>query len=164
MILGLLAALAYLAAADAVDPHDASRIGSAIAGHPELAAEVERTCALESAGCRRIGIHRGHVPRAPAQAFERPAIRAGLIDPERCPTHAGGPPDRWGIRGAHGHAAAYAVRYLQPCAAPEALDVPLLSAIAAARRLHVLRVVYRRRTVGERRHAWRHGVGCSCEG
>lgn len=163
VILGALLALGYLAAADAVDPHEASRIGSALAGHPEMEAEVERTCRLESAGCRRIGVHRGHVPRKPSQAFERPAIARGYVDPERCPAHAGGPPERWGIRGPHGNAGAYGARYLQPCAAPELLDVPLWSAVVTARRLAVLRVRYGRRTVGERRHAWRHGVGCSCE-
>ena len=163
-MIGLLRAVALAGAIDRVDPHEASRIGAAIAGHPEMAAEVERTCVLESAGCRRLGLHRGHVPRRPGAEFGRAALARGWVDPERCPAHAGGPPERWGIRGPHGHAGAYGARYLQPCAAPEALDVPLLSAIAAARRLWVLRVVYRRRTVAERRHAWRHGVACRCEG
>lgn len=73
------------------------------------------------------------------------------------------PGDRWGIRGAHGLAAAYSVHLLGECVPPEAIDVPLLSAIVAAKRLRILSTRYRRRTAEARAHAWRHGVGCRCE-
>lgn len=67
------------------------------------------------------------------------------------------------VRPPHGHAAAFAVGYLGPCVAPEALDVPIVSAWAAAKRLAALRQRYGRRTARERAHAWRHGVGCRCD-
>lgn len=161
MIAGALLFLALLGAVEEVEPVRASRLGAELAGHPELAEEVVGICRVESR-CRAIGIHRGHAPRRPGAAFERRAAARGYIDPEGCDAHRGGPSERWGIRGAHGHAAAYAVRHLGPCVAPEALDVPLLSAIAAARRLADLRRRYDRRTPASRAHAWRHGIGCYC--
>ena len=157
MILALAMVLRLLE----LDPVEASAAGSRAAGHPELAGEVLAICRSETAGCRRVGIHRGHVPRVPGSSFRR---SASGIDPEACDLHRGGSPERWGIRGPHGHAAAYAVRYLGPCVAPEALDVPIVSAWVAARRLAVLRQRYGRRTARERAHAWRHGVGCRCGG
>lgn len=152
--------LALILRALALDPVEACAAGARGAGHPELAAEVLAICRTETAGCRRVGVHRGHVPRVPGATFRRAA--SGL-DPEACELHRGGAPERWGIRGPHGHAAAFAVGYLGPCVAPEALDVPIVSAWAAAKRLAALRQRYGRRTARERAHAWRHGVGCRCE-
>lgn len=151
--------LALVLRALALDPVEACAAGARGAGHPDLALEVLAICERETAGCRRVGIHRGHVPRVPGLTFRRSATG---LDPEACELHRGGAPERWGIRGPHGHAAAFAVRYLGPCVAPEALDVPIVSAWTAARRLAVLRDRFGRRTAPARGHAWRHGVGCNC--
>lgn len=67
--------------------------------------------------------------------------------------------ERWGIRGAHGNAAAYAVRHLGKCVAPEAIDVPYLSAVVTVRRLRDLERRYGKRTAEARAMAWRVGVG-----
>ena len=88
--------------------------------------------------------------------------RAQHLDPERCPAHAGDDLARWGIRGPHGNAPIYAMEHLQPCAAPEILDWPAVSAMVTARRLHRLRVRHGRRTAADRSHAWRHGIDCRC--
>lgn len=92
--------------------------------------------------------------------FWRKAVAAGWLRPERCASHQatdGGA--GFGIRGAHGLAAAYSVHVLGECVAPEAIDVPLLSAVAAIRRLRVLAQRYGLRTVEARAEAWRRGVG-----
>ena len=60
------------------------------------------------------------------------ATRVGWLNPQ-CPFHRG-PPGKFSTRGAHGLSAAYSLRFLGSCVPPEALDVPLFSAIAAARR------------------------------
>ena len=169
MLTHALAALAFLGTVEATEPWAAARLGAVMAGHHEYAAEVLKTCRVESGGCKRIGIHRGHMQRKSGLAFYRSALARGDVNPDECPAHRDEhvempvDPGRWGIRGAHGNAAAYAVEYLQECAAPEAMDVPLLSAIVTARRLHRLATRYGRKTARERGHAWRHGVGCECK-
>lgn len=162
MIAGLLRALAFLGSLAAVEPASSARIGSQLAGLPEYEREIHRICRSESWGCRRIGVHVGHVPRPGGEVFHRKGVRRGIIDPERCPAHAGDDLARWGIRGPHGNAPIYALEYVQPCAAPELLDWPAISAMVTARRLERLRARHGRRTVAERSHAWRHGVKCRC--
>lgn len=142
----------------ALDPVPASLAGARIAGVPGLASELLDICETESR-CTAIGIHRG--PRVSGDRFYQRARAAGLLDD--CPAHDLGDGARWGIRGAHGLAAAYSVHLLGECVPPEALDVPLLSAIVAAQRLGVLAGKYKRRTPAARAHAWRHGVGCKCQ-
>lgn len=141
-------------------PVEASLVGARLAGVPGLASELLDICATESQ-CTAVGIHRGRLRRVSGRDFYRRARAAGLLD--ACPAHDLGDGERWGIRGAHGLAAAYSVHLLGECVPPEALDVPLLSAIVTARRLGVLASKYRRRTAEARAHAWRHGVGCGCE-
>jgi len=152
-------ALVYLARLLALGPVEASLAGARIAGVPGLASELLDLCSTESQ-CTAIGIHRGG-RRVSGREFYRRARAAQLLDD--CPAHDLGDGDRWGIRGAHGLAAAYSVHLLGECVPPEALDVPLLSAIVTARRLGVLAGKYKRRTQAARAHAWRHGVGCKCQ-
>lgn len=155
------AALIYLARLLELGPVEASIVGAKIAGVPGLASELLDICEVESE-CRPIGIHRSGPPRISGLRFYRRARTKQLLD--ACPAHALGDSERWGIRGAHGLAAAYSVHWLGECVPPEAIDVPLLSAIVTARRLGVLASRYRRRTAEARAHAWRHGVGCRCDG
>lgn len=86
-----------------------------------------------------------------------PAISTSPAAPRNIPSDGA----RWGIRGTHGLAAAYSVRWLGPCVAPEAIDVPVLSAIVTARRLGELASRYGRRTAAARAEAWRRGVGAT---
>lgn len=158
MIAGAVLALGLLASADAVAPADAVVLGARMAGLPEYAAELRRICRIESWGCRRIGIHEGHVERRPGEVFYRRAVKAGLVRPDECPAHAGDDMARWGIRGALGNAGAYGVEYIQPCAAPELLDIPLVSVMVSARRLHRLRKRHGFETAAERALAWRLGA------
>lgn len=161
-VTALLRVLGFLAALEAVDPDDSAEVGAQLAGHPEYAREVHRICRRESWGCRRVGVHVGHVQRVDASVFFRRAERRGLVDPVACEEHRGGPVERWGPRGPHGNVGAYGIEHLQRCTAPEMLDWPAVSAMVVARRLERLRVRYGRSTLAARAHAWRHGVDCRC--
>lgn len=158
----LLRVLGLLAALEAVDPADSASVGAQLAGHPEFASEVHRICRRESWGCRRVGVHIGHVSRVNPDVFLKRGRKLGLVDPDACPAHALEPTGRWGPRGPHGNVGAYGVEYIQPCAAPDLLDWPAVSAMVVARRLERLRVRYGRSTSAARAHAWRHGVDCRC--
>ena len=142
-----------------LSPVQASIAGAALAGEPGLASELLDLCEVESL-CEPVGIHAGGRVRTRGEVFWRAAVEAGWLG--SCDAHALDDGARWGIRGTHGLAAAYSVRWLGPCVAPEALDVPLLSAIVTAQRLGELASRYGLRTAEARAHAWRHGVGCRC--
>lgn len=111
------------------DPIASSGLGALIVGEPELTGELVRTCRRES-HCRLVGAH-------PADAWagrlmQRKALAVGWLD-RRCRHHTGRA-ERYSTRGVHGLAAAYSLRYLDACVPPEVLDVPLVSAMVAARR------------------------------
>ena len=161
MIAQVLLALSMIRSIDAVEPLAASSIAASIVGRPELAPEIASICKIESR-CSRVGVHTKHADRVRGEVFREAATRRSWIDPVGCAAHRDRTPDQWGVRGSHGNVAAYAVRHLGPCVAPEVLDLPIMSAIATARRLVELRRRYGRRTPAARDHAWRHGVGCSC--
>ena len=154
--LGLLWLLRLLA----LEPVQASIAGARLAGFPGLASELLDICEAETR-CSAIGIHHGKAERVSGAVFWRAAVEAGWL--VGCDAHALQRSDRWGIRGTHGLAAAYSVRWLGECVDPAAIDVPLLSALVTARRLGELSQRYKLRTIDARAHAWRHGVGCRCE-
>jgi len=111
------------------DPVASSLLAAALVGEPALGPELVAICRRES-HCRPIGAH-------PVDAWAGPLMRkkaldVGWLDPA-CPFHHGDG-TRFSTRGVHGLSAAYSLRFLGGCLPPEALDVPLLSAIAAARR------------------------------
>jgi hypothetical protein len=149
-----------------LDPRAASIAAPQLLGAPGWTSEVLDLVREESRGVA-VGIHRGHAERVAGQVFWRRAVAAGDLSPRTCPEHQLGSRadagyqtgDRWGIRGAHGLAAAYSVRYLGDCVAPELLDVPLLSAVVVVRRLEVLEQRYSLRTRPARMEAWRRGPG-----
>lgn len=141
----------------ALGPLDASVAAAHLERRPDLAAEVRQLARVESRG-EAVGIHRGHARRVGGRRFFALAVRAGYLAPETCEAHHVGDGDRWGVRGAHGLAAAYSVRYLGACVAPEVLDEPLVSAVVAVRRLVVLERAYGLRTPAERAEAWRRGA------
>lgn len=81
----------------------------------------------------RLGVHPGDA-WVGSRAW-RSAVRVGRLDPQACPLHRRGDPRRWATRGSWGQIAAYAVPYLPGCWPPWALDVPVVGAWVAVRRL-----------------------------
>ncbi len=149
--------LATICAALSFGPVDATRLACRIERY-EPCGEVLRLVAVESRGVA-VGVHTRHAGRVSGGVFWRRAVAAGLLHPEHCAAHQS--TDNgfgWGVRGAHGLAAAYSVHVLGECVGPEAIDVPLLSAVATIRRLRVLRDRYGLETEAERAEAWRRGV------
>lgn len=152
----ILAGLCWLLRLLELGPVEASITGARLAGVPGLASELLDICEAESR-CSAIGIHRGKAARKGGGVFWRLAVEAGWLG--SCDAHALGDPDRWGIRGTHGLAAAYSVRWLGECVDPAVLDVPVISAVVTARRLAELSDRYKLRSTAARARAWRLGVG-----
>ena len=152
-------ALLFLVMRVLLSPALGSDLGAAAAGRPDLAPEVRQICRRESWGCRRIGVHVGHVKRKAVEVFAAAARRTGVA--KGCPEVA---PREWGPRGPHGHVPAHALRHLPRCSPPWVLDLPAVSGYVAAKRLEVLERRYKLTTPGARGHAWRHGVSCTCKG
>ena len=154
-----IASLALYARLLALDTREAVTLAARLERVDE--ATLMHLCVIESGGCRRVGIHaraRPNVARRPGLGAWVKALRAGTIRPsEECPHHQqSDDPERWGVRGPFGLVAAYHLHRLAPCAAPEALDVPLLAAVVAARHVRQLRRMVPADRVAD---AWRLGVG-----
>lgn len=142
-------------------PREATLAAAEVAGAPELGPELIEICKRESPGydcLRRVGLHTNNTPRA-SRSFYRKAVAHGWLDPERCPEHRASTPkemERFAVRGNHGLAAAYSLHFLATtCTPPEALDVPFLSALAAARRAQQMCTKHDACTARERRDFWR---------
>jgi hypothetical protein len=112
-----------------LDPFVGTMLGAWLAGEPQLADELVQICERES-HCRFVGAHGRD--RAAGPAMLRSALRVGWLD-AACP-FVFGDGRRFSTRGVHGLSAAYSLRFLGDCVPPELLDLPLFSAIAAARR------------------------------
>lgn len=111
------------------DPVGSSLLGAALVGAPELGPELVHICRRES-HCRPVRAHEIDAWAGPL--MKRKALKVGWLD-ESCVFHHG-TPERFSTRGIYGLSAAYSLRFLDACLPPEVLDVPLVSAIAAARR------------------------------
>ena len=155
----MIAALALLLHLLQLEPRAATVLAARLLGARDLEPELLRLVDVESRGVR-VGVHTGHARRRPGRVFWDAAVRARWLRPDLCDEHMRGPGDAagWGIRGVHGHAAAYAVRYLGACVPAAAIDNPFLSAVAAVRRLRTLEREYGLRDAGSRALAWRLGV------
>jgi hypothetical protein len=114
----------------ALDPVASSHLGPWLVGEPELAGELMAICRRES-HCRWVGAHDKDASAGPS--MRRNALRVGWLDPA-CPWHHGDP-RRFSTRGIHGMSAAYTLRFIGACVPPEVLDIPLVSATAAALRM-----------------------------
>lgn len=143
-----------------LDPLEATLAAAEVAGSPQLGPELVKVCKRESPGqdCRqRVGLHSNNTPRA-IRSFYRKAVAHGWLDPERCPEHRATTlkeMERFAVRGNHGLAAAYSLRFLEgECVPPEVLDVPFLSALAAARRAQTMCAEHRACTTATRRALW----------
>lgn len=140
-------------------PGDATIAAARATGLQRYQTEALAIMRSESRG-QAIGVH-GDAGRVSGLRFYRAGIKAGLVRLGECEHHTPGDDgaEGWGIRGAHGNAAAYAVHTLGACVHPAALDVPYLSAVATLYRLRALDQKYGLRTQEERAEAWRVGVG-----
>lgn len=159
-MIGLCRAAAMWAYLAGLDPVDATVLAAHVTGPARFLDEALAIVDRESRG-RRLGVHRPHDGRVAGLRFYRAAVKSGALRLGECEHHTPGDDAAagWGIRGAHGNAAAYAVRYLGPCVAAEALDVPYLSAVVTLRRLWTLERRYGLRTAETRAKAWVVGVG-----
>jgi hypothetical protein len=133
-------ALAYAAAA-LLTPTEAAHRAAEILGRPDLAGPLVAVCRRESR-CQAIGVH-------PDDAWVSDRswggqVQLGHLDRGCQPR---GPGDRWGPRGAWGMSAADAWPYLGTCYQPEAIDHPLVGALAAGR-------MWLARCDGRRRSSW----------
>ncbi|MEM6994393.1 MAG: hypothetical protein AAF721_28015 [Myxococcota bacterium] len=113
----------------AFDPVLATLVGSLVAGEPQLAKELLSICRRES-HCRPVGAHVKDMPAGPTM-HRKAMARDWLADD--CIWHRGDP-YRFSTRGVHGISAAYSLRFVGRCLPPEALDIPIVSAYAAAKR------------------------------
>lgn len=140
-------------------PGDATIAAAHATGLQRYQAEALAIMRSESRG-QALGVH-GDAGRVSGLRFYRLGIKAGLVRLGECEHHTPGDDgaEGWGIRGAHGNAAAYAVHTLGACVHPAALDVPYLSAVATLYRLRALDRKHGLRTPAERAEAWRVGVG-----
>ena len=138
----VILSLGYFLRLLTLDPLEGTKAGAILAGHPEFEAELVSICKRESPGSdcrRRVGVHPNNYVSDVRSAYTKAISLKYLYLHPACPEHVidlNSPAEllRFGVRGNHGLMAAYSVRFLGPCVAPEALDFPVLSAIAATRR------------------------------
>lgn len=115
-------------------PADAAVFAAALHGELDEAPRLLRICRRESR-CTYQAVHKvdSHLSRR----VWGMAVRAKQIDPEQCSMHEYGAGRRWSTRGAFGMMAAFSLKYLEVCAPPEILDIPLVSAYIAVHRVGV---------------------------
>jgi hypothetical protein len=112
-----------------LEPASASVVAGNLVGDAHLATELVAICDRES-NCEPVGLHERD--QWAGSIMYRKALRVGWLD-LRCPFHLGDS-TRFSVRGPHGMSAAYTLRFLGACLPPEILDVPIVSALAAALR------------------------------
>lgn len=133
----------------ALDPVASSVLAAGFVGQPDLAQELAWICRRES-HCQLTGLHDADSWAGPRMFAN--AMRVGWLD-SQCRFHRGDP-QRFSTRGVHGLSAAYSLRFLGDCLPPEILDVPMLSAIAAARRARAQCRHHGACTSAERHRMW----------
>ncbi len=111
-----------------LSPTQSARLAAYLFQQPHLAPTLIRICQRESR-CNPVQAHQGDAKWSP-KAYRRAAYK-GWVDPT-CQPYA---PGQYSTRGSFGLMAAYHLHFLAPCAPPRALDVPFLSALAAAQKL-----------------------------
>lgn len=110
-------------------PKPAAHVAAWAVGHPEIAPALISICHRESR-CTAIGVHSIDSHISPRAYWGQ--INLGHLD-RTCQKH-GSTPGRWSTRGAWGLNAAAHWQFLPRCYQPELLDVPLVSALIAARK------------------------------
>ena len=116
-----------------LSPPAAAHAAAALEGlPPQVGSKLEAICHRESR-CTTIRVHEidAHLGRR----GWRSQTRLGHLDPECQPyTDRAGTPLGWATRGPMGLSAASHWEYLPACYQPQILDVPLVSALVAARK------------------------------
>jgi len=112
----------------ALPPVPAAYFAAGILGRPDIAPALVGICHRESR-CEPIGAHLRDHGRVPGDGWPG-QVRLGHLRPWCQPYK----PRTWATRGAWGMSAASAWPYLPPCYRPQWLDVPIVGALAAARR------------------------------
>lgn len=110
-----------------VSPLKSSAIAAALVGHPEIADDLQSICHRESR-CTAVRVH--EIDRHLSDRGWHGQVALGHLDPKCQPYEKG----QWATRGAFGLSAASHWGYLPPCYPPEVLDVPIVSAMIAARK------------------------------
>lgn len=109
------------------DPNAAAVVASVLVGRPDIADDLQAICFRESR-CSLVEAHDIDAHLSPRGW--RSQVRLGHLDPECQPYKAGA----WATRGPWGLSAASHWPYLPDCYQPHWLDVPLVSAVVAARK------------------------------
>ena len=125
-ILGLITSAVEVASIIA-DPIASSVFAAALVGHPEIADDLQSICYRESR-CTAIRVH--EIDRHLSDRGWHGQVALGHLNPKCQPYEKG----QWATRGAFGLSAASHWNYLPPCYPPEVLDVPIVSAVIAARK------------------------------
>lgn len=114
-----------------LDPIVAGHVAAAMLGEPGIGDAMARVCARESR-CSAIGVHEVDAHRS--RAAWTIAAQAGTLDPATCEWHRldAGP---WSTSGPWGAMRAFTLPHVRACLPAWALDVPLVGAIAVARRM-----------------------------
>jgi len=123
------------------DPKGSAVLAANFIDRPEIASGLIEICKRESR-CKPIKIH-AIDSWAASRVYDKQVSR-GVLNPA-CQHKAQG----WSTRGAFGLIAAYHMHYLPsiPCVPPQVFDVPLISAIVAAKK-------YERICLKVARNAW----------
>ena len=124
----------------ALHPKAAAVLAAALLGRIDIAPDLIGICQRESR-CAAVSVHErdAHLSRR----GWRGQVRLGHLDPECQPYKA----RAWATRGPWGLSAASHWEYLPRCYSPAILDVPLVSALIAARK-------WIRHCDGRRSRAW----------
>jgi hypothetical protein len=125
----------FLWLAMASSPSASAHTAAAAVGEPGMEVELLRICKRETVGpgrgeCRAVSVHA--IDSGHSRGVHTRAVAVGWLSPGCQPYGGGG----WSTRGPWGLMAAYNLKWVGvPCLPPWVLDVPLVSATAAARKL-----------------------------
>lgn len=128
--------IAYLSA---LTPAQAAQTAAEMVGRPDIAPALIRVCYRESR-CKRLGIHARDAKYSTPGYWGQ--VSLGHIN-RACQPWALG----WATRGAFGLSASAHWEYLPACYDPATLDLPIVSAMVAAKK-------YLRRCDGGRTRMW----------
>lgn len=123
-----------------IPPETAAVLAAVLVGEPGIADDLIAICRRESR-CLALGVHEVDANLSAREYWGQ--VRLGHLD-RGCQPYGGG---GWATRGAWGLSAGAHWAYLPACYRPELLDVPLVSAVVAARR-------YVRRCLPVRSRGW----------
>jgi hypothetical protein len=133
--------LATLVMLYSLGPEAAIERAADIVGRPDIVPALLEVCRRESR-CQAIGVHAVDAHHRASSYVGQ--VRLGHLDAS-CQER--GDLWRWGTRGMMGLNAADHWEYMPACYQPEVFDVPIVSALVAARK-------YLRRCDGERQRSW----------